>query len=148
MSEVLRKTLPLPVSRSSKIETNGSKMESQVELRRKRRNPRWNSAGNQWIQDRIPDGSQMEAKGSKMGSKMELSWKPRNPRWSSDGSDEAKIDSQDRNQVIPSSNPSNPRANPRHIKKTGHNWSVFKIYRELNDYSATTSNEKVPFTFL
>ena len=33
-------------------------------------------------------------------------------------------------------------------KKTGHNWSVFKIYRELNDYSATTSNEKVPFTFL
>ena len=26
--------------------------------------------------------------------------------------------------------------------------SFFKIYRELNDYSATTSNEKVPFTFL
>ena len=48
----------------------------------------------------------------------------------------------------PRSNPSNPRGNPRHIKKTGHNWSVFKIYRELNDYSATTSNEKVPFTFL
>ena len=60
---------------------------------------------------------------------------------------EAKIDSQDRIQVTHVI-PSNPRANPRHIKKTGHNWSVFKIYRELNDYSATTSNEKVPFTFL
>lgn len=102
---------------------------------------------------------------------MEISWKPRNPRWnprwSSDGSKgirdgirdgipdgtqkeakEAKNDSQNRNQGIPRSNPSDPRGNARHIKKTGHNWSVFKIYRELNDYSATTSNEKVPFTFL
>lgn len=44
-----------------------------------------------------------------------------------------------------------PKQSPRNSqahKKTGHNWSVFKIYRELNDYSATTSNEKVPFTFL
>ena len=64
-------------------------MESQVELRRKRRNPRWNSAGNQGI----PDGAQLEAKGFKMESQMEL-------RWSSDGaqmeakeSKEAKIDS-------------------------------------------------------
>lgn len=104
-------------------------MESQVELRRKRRkrrdprwNPIWNSAGSKGIRDGIPDGAQMEAKEAK----------------------EAKIDSQDRNQVIPS----NPRGIAMHIKKTGHNWSVFKIYRELNDYSATTSNEKVPFTFL
>ena len=133
MSEVLRKTLPLSSGRISKIETNGSKMESQVELRRKRRKrrnprwiPRWSSDGCQGIQDGIPDGTQLEAKEA----------------------NEAKIDSQDRNQVISRSNPSNPRGNPRHIKKTGHNWSVFKIYRELNDYSATTSNEKVPFTFL
>lgn len=81
---------------------------------------RWSSDGNQWIQDGILGGAQTEAK-------------------------EAKIDSQD---WLPRSNPTNPRANPRHKKKTGHNWSVFKIYRELNDYSATTSNEKVPFTFL
>ena len=40
-----------------------------------------------------------------------------------------------------------PSKCPEH-KKDRPNWSVFKIYRELNDYSATTSNEKVPFTFL
>lgn len=72
-----------------------------------------------------------------MESQMEL-------RWSSDGAQmeakESKIDSHDRIQVIPEEMPE--------TKKTGHNWSVFKIYRELNDYSATTSNEKVPFTFL
>ena len=56
---------------------------------------------------------------------------------------EYKIDSKDRIQVIQVI----PEEMPE-TKKTGHNWSVFKIYRELNDYSATTSNEKVPFTFL
>ena len=144
-------------------------MESQMELSWKQRDPRWNpkisSAGSKGIQDGIPDGTQLEAKESEMESQMELRRKQRNPRCNprgiSDGSKRSKgcKGSQDGTQMELRWNsdgtqmelrwnPSNPRANVRHIKKTGHNWSVFKIYRELNDYSATTSNEKVPFTFL
>lgn len=114
------------------METKGSEMKSQMELRWKQRkprwNPRWNSDGSKGIRDGIrdgiPDGTQMEAK-------------------------EFKIDSHDRIQVIQVIQVIQgiPEEMPE-TKKTGHNWSVFKIYRELNDYSATTSNEKVPFTFL
>ena len=74
--------------RSSKIETNGSKIESHMELSWKQRDPRWNprisSAGSKGIQDGIPDGTQTEAKGSEMESEMEsqmeLRWKQRNSR--------------------------------------------------------------------
>ena len=91
MSEVLKKTLPLPAGRSSKIETNGSKIESHMELSWKQRDPRWNprisSAGSKGIQDGIPDGTQTEAKGSEMGSEMESQMEL---RWSSDGSKGSK----------------------------------------------------------
>ena len=40
------------------------------------------------------------------------------------------------------------RYDPYKRKKLTFWVSLFKIYHELNDYSATTSNEKVPFTFL
>lgn len=87
-------------------------------------------------------------------SQMELRWKQRDPRWSSDGSKRSK-GSKGSKDWLPRTKPRNPKIeskqSPRNSqahKKTGHNWSVFKIYRELNDYSATTSNEKVPFTFL
>lgn len=110
------------------MEAKEFKMESQMELRWKqmmpRWNPRWSSDGSKGIRDGIPDGAQMAAK-------------------------ECKIDSQDRIQVTKVTKVIQviPEEMPE-TKKTGHNWSVFKIYCELNDYSATTSNEKVPFTFL
>lgn len=135
------------------MEAKEAKMESQMELRRKQRDPRWNSDGSRGIRDVIQDGAQMEAKEAKeaMESQMELRWSSDGVqmefRRSSDGS-EGSQDCLPRSSPSNPSNPSNPRGNPRHIKKTGHHWSVFKIYRELNDYSATTSNEKVPFTFL
>ena len=61
-------------------------MESQMELRWKQRdprwNPRWNSDGSKGIRDGIPGGTQMESKEAKEAK-------------------ESKIDSQDRIQVIP-----------------------------------------------
>lgn len=70
-----------------------------------------------------------EAKEAKMGSQMELRWKQKKQRKPRLTPKIETKESQDRIQVTPS----NPRENTRNIKKTGHNWSVFKIYRELNE---------------
>ena len=77
--------------RNSYIETKETKMELSWKPRNPRWNPRWSSDGSKGIrdgiQDGIPGGTQMESKEAK----------------------EAKIDSQNRNQGIPRSKPSNPR---------------------------------------